>query len=190
MVRSIAVAEPPPLETFSPPAMQVHPEMHLLWVTGAVVTPAVYSAADLRGFPHVDIIEDFVCAEGRSLADQHWNGVPLEWIIAAARPTPGAHWVSFGAGSFIATLSLGQAREAILAVSLNDEPLTPERGGPMRLLVPGAPCYTSIKWLDRIEITVQPMESTARTAVIRRIASVVKGESTPRQSTLQLERQR
>jgi DMSO/TMAO reductase YedYZ molybdopterin-dependent catalytic subunit len=40
----------------------------------------------------------------------------------------------------------------LVALRLNGEPLSVEHGGPFRLHVPGEACYTSIKWLDRIEV--------------------------------------
>jgi DMSO/TMAO reductase YedYZ molybdopterin-dependent catalytic subunit len=76
-------------------------------------------------------VPSFVCVEGWSVGDQRWSGVALSLLLDMAGPLAGANWVTFSAGEIATTLSLGQAREGIVALSLKSEPLPPERGGPM-----------------------------------------------------------
>lgn len=151
------------------PAPDIDVEAHLLRITGAVQAPAAYSAADLRTLDHQDITRDFYCEEGWTVPDQRWDGVLLGGLLDRARPVEGAGWVTFGDDAFSITLPLEEARAALIALELNGETLTTVHGGPMRLFVPGGACYTSIKWISRIEVTSEPLDATARDVAMRRI---------------------
>ncbi|HZD79047.1 MAG TPA: molybdopterin-dependent oxidoreductase, partial [Actinomycetota bacterium] len=56
------------------------------------------------------------------------------------------------------SLSVEQAmrEEVLLAWEMNGEPLPPQHGFPLRLLVPGWYGMTSVKWLTRIEAVTEP----------------------------------
>jgi len=41
----------------------------------------------------------------------------------------------------------------------------------MRLVVPGGECFTSIKWLDRLELRSEPGLNTAETIALDRLSS-------------------
>jgi DMSO/TMAO reductase YedYZ molybdopterin-dependent catalytic subunit len=53
---------------------------------------------------------------------------------------------------------VGEARreEVLLVYEMNGEPLPPQHGYPLRLLVPGWYGMASVKWLDRIEAVAEP----------------------------------
>jgi DMSO/TMAO reductase YedYZ molybdopterin-dependent catalytic subunit len=63
------------------------------------------------------------------------------------------------------------AAAALLAVRLNETNLSEEHGGPVRLVVPGGECFTSIKWLDHLELRSEPGLSTAETIASTRLSS-------------------
>ena len=56
------------------------------------------------------------------------------------------------------SLSIDDALEsdAILAYEMNGEPLPPQHGFPVRLVVPGWYGMTSVKWLTRIHVLGEP----------------------------------
>lgn len=156
-------------------ALPVHPTpeldtaAHTLRITGDVERPAVLTAADLRALPQTTLVRDFDCEEGWTVPGLAWTGVPLVALIEAARPAAGARWVTLASGDFATTVPLDDVRDALVVLDLDDGPLPFEHGGPMRILLPGGACFTSIKWLDRIELMATPAEDTARDIALRRI---------------------
>jgi DMSO/TMAO reductase YedYZ molybdopterin-dependent catalytic subunit len=50
--------------------------------------------------------------------------------------------------------------DVILAYEINDEPLPPQHGYPLRLLVPGWYGMTSVKWPREITAVAQPFEGS------------------------------
>ncbi len=63
------------------------------------------------------------------------------------------------------SLSIGDAtrEEVLLAYQMNGEPLQPQHGYPLRLIVPGWYGMTSVKWLNRIEAIAQPFQGYQQT---------------------------
>jgi DMSO/TMAO reductase YedYZ molybdopterin-dependent catalytic subunit len=151
------------------PAPEIDQQAHRLRVDGAVEAPAAYSSADLAGVEQTDLVRDFECEEGWEVDGLHWRGVRLGALIDLARPAAGAAWAKLSADDFSITLPLAEARDALVALQLEDAPLSVSHGGPMRLLVRGGECFTSIKWLGRVEVTTEDAGGTAREIAMGRI---------------------
>ena len=99
-----------------------------------------------------------------------WRGVPLREVLRAVGVEADARYVAFTSldeaqfegekvhfGSSI-ELETAFSRDVILAYEMNDEPLAPEHGFPLRVIVPGYIGARSVKWL--CEITLQEHTST------------------------------
>jgi DMSO/TMAO reductase YedYZ molybdopterin-dependent catalytic subunit len=96
-----------------------------------------------------------------------WEGVPLREVLRLAGEFSNVRRIYYWgfhnndpAQVFQSSLSLTQAMEtppwelpAFLAYRLNGEPLPLERGGPVRMLIPWAHGFKSIKWLQKIVLT-------------------------------------
>jgi DMSO/TMAO reductase YedYZ molybdopterin-dependent catalytic subunit len=131
-----------------------------LVVDGAVERPQAFSLARLGAMARRTQITRHDCVEGWSAIGK-WSGVPLATVLDAAIPRPDARYVVFrcmdndGSGNlYYESLDLHQARhpQALLATSLNDAPLDPDHGAPVRLRVPTQLGYKSAKWIARIEL--------------------------------------
>ncbi|GAB48712.1 sulfite oxidase [Mobilicoccus pelagius] len=100
-----------------------------------------------------------------------WRGVRLRDVLAAVAPTAGAAHVEFTGADvseqadppqeFGGSIPLSKAwgEEVLLAVEMNGDPLTPEHGAPVRVVVPGYVGARSVKWVTRIDVRAQPSEN-------------------------------
>jgi DMSO/TMAO reductase YedYZ molybdopterin-dependent catalytic subunit len=89
-------------------------------------------------------------------------------VLALAEMQPEARWVQASAGEFTVPIPLQEARKALLALRLGEDALPSEHGGPVRLVVPGGDCWTSIKWLDHLELRSEPGENTGKIIALGR----------------------
>ena len=97
--------------------------------------------------------------------------MPLAAVLARAGVAPAARWVQASAGAYSVPLPLAAARRGLLALRLGGTPLSAARGGPVRLVVPGRACYTSLKWLDHLELRPAAAPDTGRVAARARLAA-------------------
>ncbi len=139
-----------------------------LVVDGLVTRSLELTPDDLAALPLAEVTDDFRCLEGWCVPGLHWEGVALATVLEAAGITAQARFVQASAGEFSVSLSLGEVRNALLAMRLGDAALPREHGWPVRLVVPGADCFTSVKWLDRIELRAEPGVNTAREIALGR----------------------
>jgi DMSO/TMAO reductase YedYZ molybdopterin-dependent catalytic subunit len=96
-----------------------------------------------------------------------WEGVPLRVAVWMAQPTENIRRVFFHGYHnddptqlFQSSLPVSRVLEdppgtppVLLCYKLNDEWLSPIRGGPVRMLVPDAYGFKSVKWLSRVVLS-------------------------------------
>ncbi len=140
-----------------------------LIVDGLVARPRQLGRADLATLPRATLTEAFTCEGGWSVPGLRWGGVRLLDLLALVQPLPEAGYVRAGAGPFVVPLSLSEAEQALVTDSLNGEPLSVEHGAPWRLVVSGGVCYSSVKWLSRLELTAEPGEHDAQRIALGRL---------------------
>lgn len=142
-----------------------------LRLDGLVAKCLELTLADLELMPQQELRDDFKCREGWVVPDLRWRGVLLQTVLGFARPDPEARHVQASAGDFSISLPLDCAADALLAISLNGTNLSFEHGAPVRLVVPGGECFTSIKWLDHLELRSDAGLNTAETIALARLFS-------------------
>ncbi len=139
-------------------------------VSGLVKNPRIYSMEDiLAKFTQEERIYRMRCVEGWSMVIP-WTGFPLHQLLEDVQPTEEAQYVSFesalipdqmdGANSgmfpfpYLEGLRLDEAMHdlTILATGIYNEPLPPQNGAPIRLVVPWKYGFKSIKSIVRIAI--------------------------------------
>ncbi len=152
-----------------------------LSVDGEVSKPLTLSFADIEKLPKVDSVAVLECAgNGRGLyepsvpglqweygavGNARWTGIHLADLLKSAGVKETAREVTFdGADVPIGTmpdfqrsipLSRALMNDVLLAYRMNGEPLPPQHGFPLRLIVPGwgGDCWT--KWVTRITVANQ-----------------------------------
>jgi DMSO/TMAO reductase YedYZ molybdopterin-dependent catalytic subunit len=128
-----------------------------LTVGGLVDHPASYALADLRALPQVRLVRDVQCVTGWRVPKTAFSGVRLSTLLdAAGVKSPGAavHFTCFD-GVYTESLTLAQARRSdmLVALTMNDKPVTAAHGGPVRLYAAPMYFYKSAKWLSGITVT-------------------------------------
>ena len=91
--------------------------------------------------------------------ERAWSGVRIADVLAEARrprrtPTRCCRRSADGWTAGTPLTALTDDRDAMFAVAMNGEPLTPEHGFPVRMVVPGLYGYVSAtKWVVDLEVT-------------------------------------
>ncbi|MEU0180782.1 molybdopterin-dependent oxidoreductase [Streptomyces sp. NPDC006207] len=128
-----------------------------LKVNGLVDRPRTYTLDDLRALPQQRIVRDVQCTDGWRVADTPFEGVPLSDLLDAAGVRPegkAIHFTCFD-GVYTESLTLTQARrpDMLVALKMQDKPVSHEHGGPVRLYAAPMYFYKSAKWLSGITVT-------------------------------------
>jgi DMSO/TMAO reductase YedYZ molybdopterin-dependent catalytic subunit len=143
-----------------PPAAHRLVEQPVLHVSGLAERQLDLTPEDLASLPRRELRENFSCDADRAAAGQCWRGVRVSDVVALAQPLGEACFVRVSSGGFVIPLALAKCEAALLSDSLNDEPLSIERGGPWRLVVPGGRCFTSVKWVNYLELAAESGRDT------------------------------
>ena len=159
---------------------------HGLSFVGAFDTPFTLTMAQIRDLPAVTMPVTMECAgNGRAgmsprpfsmpwlyeaVGTSQWTGTLLAPLIREAAPRSDVVDISFTGVDFGfdlgvphyygRSLSLEQLEtlDVMLVYGMNDAPLLPQHGAPLRLIVPGWYGMASVKWLDRIEAHTEPYD--------------------------------
>jgi sulfane dehydrogenase subunit SoxC len=151
----------------------INPDEHKLMVHGMVERPLVLTVEELKRLPFVSRIHFVECIgnrpnpAGKSAAETHgrmacseWTGVPLSVLLKESGLKNDAKWiVAEGSedGKHTKSVPLPKALDDVLvAYAQNGEPVRPDHGFPLRLIVPGFEGIYNVKWLRRIKVVDQP----------------------------------
>jgi DMSO/TMAO reductase YedYZ molybdopterin-dependent catalytic subunit len=130
------------------------PETWDFRVYGTVESPLRLSWPDFNDLPKVTRQSDFHCVTRWSRFDNEWQGVAFREILARVHPNPQAsHVLVHAEQGFTANIPLADLdREKVLLATHHDgEPLSPDHGYPLRLIVPHLYAWKSVKWVRALE---------------------------------------
>ncbi|HEV2583059.1 MAG TPA: molybdopterin-dependent oxidoreductase [Ktedonobacteraceae bacterium] len=122
---------------------------------GAVTTSRDFSYDELVAAQ--DKEEATLDCTGGFFSTQHWRGIRVGHLLDRAVLHTDARYVSFvSVTSYRWSLPIEEARTALLATHVDEEPLSHEHGFPLRLVAPGRRGFEWIKWITRIEVLTAP----------------------------------
>jgi DMSO/TMAO reductase YedYZ molybdopterin-dependent catalytic subunit len=124
-------------------------------VFGEVENPITLSWEELTALPKAENVQDIHCVTRWSRFDARFGGVHWRELAKLVRPKPSARFVvAHAEQGFTSNVPLEYLEDdnALLATEADGEPLTPEHGWPLRLVIPGKYFWKSAKWLRAIEL--------------------------------------
>lgn len=130
------------------------PEKWDFKVFGSVRKPITLNWTEFNKLPVREQTSDFHCVTGWTRLDCRWSGVPFSSIASLAMPEEEAKYILVHAEhGYTTNLPLAELMEddVLFVLKLDDKPLPPIHGGPVRLVVPKRYAYKSAKWVRGIE---------------------------------------
>ncbi|WP_292291778.1 sulfite dehydrogenase [Marivita sp.] len=170
-------------------AIELRKEDYRLMINGLVDTPLVFTYADLERFPRENHVYFCECAANTGMEwagaqlngaqfthgmihNMEYTGVSLRTLLGEAGLKAAGDlsdkWVyveGADASSNGRSIPMDKALDDVLvAFKANGEALRKEHGYPVRLVVPGWEGNLWVKWIRRIEVTANAVESREETS--------------------------
>jgi sulfane dehydrogenase subunit SoxC len=147
----------------------IDPREHQLMIHGLVDRELIFTMEDLKRLPSVTRLHFIECAGNRAnsrmrtVQETHgltscaeWTGVPLSLLLnEAGIRTQGTWIVTEGVEEVKGGSSIPMAKamdDCLVCYGMNGEPVRPQQGFPLRLMVPGFEGIFHTKWLRRIKV--------------------------------------
>ena len=125
-------------------------------VFGEVEAPLRLSWEEFIALPATEVTADIHCVTRWSRFDTKFRGVHWRDLAQRVRPTPAARFViAHAEQGYTANVPLDALEDegALLAYDADGEPLAPEHGWPLRLVIPSRYFWKSAKWLRGLELS-------------------------------------
>jgi sulfane dehydrogenase subunit SoxC len=165
---------------------EIDPAMHTLTIHGRVDRPLVFTVDELKRLPSISRIHFLECSgnsggewrggSGESDVQRihgltscsEWTGVSVALLMRECGVHPDATWVlaeGADAGKHDRSIPMKKIMDdALVVYGQNGEPLRPEQGYPLRLLLPGWEGNANVKWLRRLKVMDQPAMTREETS--------------------------
>jgi DMSO/TMAO reductase YedYZ molybdopterin-dependent catalytic subunit len=127
-----------------------------LELSGEVEEPVSLTYDELRALPATEVTTDIHCVTRWSRFDAGFTGVHWRELAKLCRPKPTANFaIAHAEQGFTANVPLSALEDehALVVYEADGEPLTPDHGWPVRLVIPSKYFWKSAKWLTGIELS-------------------------------------
>jgi len=130
-------------------------------IEGLVTTPKMWRWEEFQALPARDWTVDISCVTKWTKLDMHWRGVSVDSLLESIElRSEAAFVIAYSDGGYTTNLPIGDVLngQAFVAYEYDGRPLSPEHGGPARLVVPARYFWKSAKWVRglRIQATDEP----------------------------------
>ncbi len=130
-----------------------------LEIKGRVNKAVSFTLADLNKMAQVSVYHTLTCISnpvgGDYIGNAKWTGVPFKQLLEQAGVGQGVSRVVFtSADGYQDSITIQKAMESntILALQMNDAPLTNDHGFPARMLIPNIYGMKNAKWLTSVSL--------------------------------------
>ncbi|HEX6931034.1 MAG TPA: sulfite oxidase-like oxidoreductase [Streptosporangiaceae bacterium] len=108
---------------------------------------------EMRALPAETVTADIHCVTRWSKLDTRWEAVSLDTLLEQAG-SEAEFVLAYSDGGYTTNLPIADVTggQAWLAFGYDGEPLDPEHGGPVRLLVPHLYFWKSAKWVRGLDL--------------------------------------
>lgn len=142
-----------PVLTYGP-TPQIDLAAWSLEIAGAVGKPRTFNWKQFTALPTATMDTNIHCVTRWSKLGMHWQGVSIDELIAQAGGlTADAHFLIAACyGGYTTNLPVADVTgaKALIATHADDQPLTPDHGGPARLFVPHLYFWKSAKYVNKL----------------------------------------
>jgi DMSO/TMAO reductase YedYZ molybdopterin-dependent catalytic subunit len=115
---------------------------------------AKWTWAEFQALPQTTVVVDIHCVTTWSKLDTEWSGVSFDTLLTAAglQEPPAPFVMAYCDGGYTTNVPCEDltSGKGMIATHYDGEPITPEHGGPARLLVPHLYFWKSAKWVRRL----------------------------------------
>ncbi len=112
----------------------------------------------LNALPQTDLHTDIHCVTKWSKLDTDWRGVTIDTLLEdAGIARPDGYVMALCDGGYTTNLPINDIVDGkgLLVHTYDGQPLAPEHGGPVRLLVPHLYLWKSAKWIRSLKFMDQ-----------------------------------
>ncbi|MCB0197308.1 MAG: sulfite oxidase-like oxidoreductase [Anaerolineae bacterium] len=137
---------------------QFNPSTWDFFIRGEVKQPKRFTWAEFSSLPMVEQMSDMHCVTRWSKFDNTFEGIPVAEVMKHVELTSDANYVMVHADpGYTTNLPVDEfiADDAMFVLKYEGEPLAPDHGYPVRLLVPQLYLWKSAKWVRGLEFTAE-----------------------------------
>ena len=138
------------------PVARIDRDKWTLRIFGLVDRELTLNDGDFSALPQVKVFSDIHCVTTWSQLNNLWTGVATNTLKDLVKLQREAKYVIVHAAyGFTTNLEMADffAKDVLFATHFNGQPLTPEHGAPVRLVVPRLYFWKSAKWVTGVEFT-------------------------------------
>ena len=124
-------------------------------IEGLVREPVNWTWESFLGLPSREWTVDISCVTKWTKLDMRWRGVSVDALFEHVDLDPSAAFaIGWSDGGYTTNLPLEDILngKAFVAFEYDGRPLSPEHGGPARLVVPGRYFWKSAKWVRGLRL--------------------------------------
>ena len=125
-------------------------------IEGEVDAPKSWGWDEFKALPSEEVTVDIHCVTKWSKLDTVWRGVSVDTLLDGVG-TSGEYVVEYSDGGYTTNVPLADVTggKAWVVYEYDGEPLEPEHGGPVRMLVPHLYFWKSAKWVRGLRLLAE-----------------------------------